>query len=296
MQHIEKAGIHSGDSACSLPPFSLSKPLIEEIKIQTEALAKELNVIGLLNIQFAIKDEEIFILEVNPRASRTVPFVSKAIGRPLAKLAAQVMAGKSLKELGFTKEIVPEYISIKESVFPFIKFSNVDVLLGPEMKSTGEVMGIDVSFGRAFAKAQIAAGSNIPEKGRAFISVKDEDKPAALAIAQKLSEMNFDLVATKGTANYLSKAGLKVASINKFKEGAPHIVGAIEKGETDLVINTVFGPQAIEDSFTLRRASLTHNLPYYTTIAGAEAMLEALKETRNDPLTVTSLQERLGLI
>jgi carbamoyl-phosphate synthase large subunit len=295
MQHIEKAGIHSGDSACSLPPFSLSKPLIEEIKVQTEALAKELNVIGLLNIQFAIKDEEIFILEVNPRASRTVPFVSKAIGRPLAKLASQVMAGKSLKELGFTEEIVPEYISIKESVFPFIKFSNVDVLLGPEMKSTGEVMGIDSSFGRAFAKAQIAAGSNLPEKGTAFISVKDDDKPAALAIAKKLSELNYDLVATKGTANYLSKAGLKIASINKFKEGAPHIVGAIEKGEADLVINTVFGPQAIEDSFTLRRASLTYNLPYYTTIAGAEAMLEALQETRSNPLTVTSLQERLGL-
>jgi carbamoyl-phosphate synthase large subunit len=295
MQHIEKAGIHSGDSACSLPPFSLSKPLIEEIKVQTEALAKELNVIGLLNIQFAIKDEEIFILEVNPRASRTVPFVSKAIGRPLAKLAAQVMAGKSLKELGFTKEIVPEYISIKESVFPFIKFSNVDVLLGPEMKSTGEVMGIDDSFGRAFAKAQIATGLNLPEKGTAFISVKDDDKPAALAIAKQLSEMSFNLVATSGTADYLSKAGLKVASINKFKEGSPHIVEAVEKGEADIVINTVFGPQAIEDSFTLRRTSLTHNLPYYTTIAGAEAMLEALKETRNNPLTVTSLQERLGL-
>jgi carbamoyl-phosphate synthase large subunit len=293
MQHIEKAGIHSGDSACSLPPFSISGSIIQQIKDQTVALAKELNVIGLINIQFAIKDDVVFILEVNPRASRTVPFVSKAIGRPLAKLAAKVMAGKNLKELGFTEEIIPKYISVKESVFPFIKFSNVDVLLGPEMKSTGEVMGIDVSFGRAFAKAQIATGLKLPESGTAFISVKDEDKPAALAIAQQLSKMNFNLVATSGTANYLSKSALKVGSINKFKEGSPHVAEAIEKGEVDLVINTVFGSQAIEDSFTLRRASLMYNLPYYTTIAGAEAMLEALKELQSGPLTVTSLQDRV---
>ena len=230
---------------------------------------------------------------MNPRASRTVPFVSKAIGRPLAKLAAKVMAGKSLKELGFTEEIIPEYISIKESVFPFIKFSNVDVLLGPEMKSTGEVMGIDASFGRAFAKAQLATGLKLPESGTAFISVKDEDKPVALSIAQQLDKMNFNLVATSGTANYLSKSGLKVGSINKFKEGSPHVAEAIENGEVDLVINTVFGSQAIEDSFTLRRASLMYNLPYYTTIAGAEAMLEALKELKSGPLTVTALQERV---
>lgn len=291
MEHIERAGIHSGDSACSLPPYSISPQLVEEIKRQAKALALELNVIGLINIQFAIKDNDVYILEVNPRASRTVPFVSKAIGIPLAKLAAKVMAGKTLKQLGFTGEKHVSHISVKESVFPFIKFADVDVLLGPEMKSTGEVMGIDTSFGRAFAKSQLAAGIQIPLQGTAFISVKDADKPDAVKIAETLHKLGYVLIATRGTAKQLHSAGFPVRVVNKVKEGSPHIVEEIESGKIALVINTTFGDQAILDSFSLRRACLTHNLPYFTTISGSFAILEALKEVKIKDLSVVSLQE-----
>lgn len=291
MEHIEEAGIHSGDSACSLPAFSLPPEIIEEIKNQTRSLAKELNVIGLINIQFAVQNGEIFIIEVNPRASRTVPFVSKSIGVPLAKIAARVMAGKSLKEIGFTEEIKPTHISVKESVFPFNKFTDVDVLLGPEMKSTGEVMGIDKTFGRAFAKAQLATGIKLPLQGTAFISVKDSDKPKAVNIAQGLQKLGFRILATAGTAEHLKKSGVAVELINKVQEGSPHCVEMIESKKIDLVINTTFGEQAIEDSFSLRRSSLNQNLPYCTTIAGASALLGGLEAVKEESLGITAIQE-----
>ncbi|MBT5472049.1 MAG: carbamoyl-phosphate synthase large subunit, partial [Nitrospina sp.] len=291
MEHIEEAGIHSGDSACSLPAFSLSSETIKEIKIQTRALAMELKVIGLINIQFAVQNGEIFIIEVNPRASRTIPFVSKSIGVPLAKIAARVMAGKTLKEIGFVKEIQPVHISVKESVFPFNKFSDVDILLGPEMKSTGEVMGIDKNFGRAFAKSQLATGVKLPLQGTAFISVKNADKQKSIDIAKGLQELGFRILATSGTASHLKGNGVAVENINKVKEGSPHCVEAIETGEIDLVINTTFGEQAIEDSFSLRRSSLNQNLPYCTTIAGASALLGGLKALKKEDLGITAIQE-----
>ena len=291
MEHIEEAGIHSGDSACSLPAFSLKPETVNKIKDQTISLAKELNVIGLINIQFAVKDEAIYVIEVNPRASRTIPFVSKTIGVPLAKIAARVMAGKSLQELGFTKEKQFSHIAVKESVFPFNKFQDVDVLLGPEMKSTGEVMGIDTLFGRAFAKSQLATGVKLPLEGTAFISVKDSDKEKSVVIGKGLEELGYHLIATKGTADYLKKNGIKVSSINKVKEGSPHIVEAIEAKNIDIVINTVFGEQSIKDSFSLRRSSLNQNLPYCTTMAGALAIVGALKAIKEGDLTITSLQE-----
>jgi len=291
MEHIEEAGIHSGDSACSLPAFSLSQETVEEIKIQTRALARELNVIGLINIQFAIQNGDIYIIEVNPRASRTIPFVSKTIGVPLAKIAARVMAGKSLQEIGFTKEVEFPHIAVKESVFPFNKFTNVDVLLGPEMKSTGEVMGIDKTFGRAFAKSQLATGIKLPLSGTAFISVKDTDKSKTLKIAQGLQELGYRIIATNGTADYLNKNGVTAEAVNKVKEGSPHCVEVIESGEINLVINTVFGEQAIKDSFSLRRSSLNQNLPYCTTIPGASALVGALKALKEESLDITTIQE-----
>jgi len=291
MEHIEEAGIHSGDSACSLPAFSLPPNTINEIKNQTIALAKELNVIGLINIQFAVQDGEIYIIEVNPRASRTIPFVSKSIGVPLAKIAARIMAGKTLKEIGFTQEIKPAHIAVKESVFPFNKFTDVDVLLGPEMKSTGEVMGIDKTFGRAFAKSQLATGVKLPKQGTTFISVKDSDKPKSIKIAQGLREMGYQIVATKGTADYLKINGVDAEVIKKVKDGSPHCVEAIESGRIDLVINTTFGEQAIKDSFSLRRSSLNKNLPYCTTIAGASALLGGLKSIKEGNLGITTIQE-----
>ena len=233
----------------------------------------------------------MFIIEVNPRASRTIPFVSKAIGVPLAKVAARVMAGKSLKEIGFTKEVKFSHIAVKESVFPFNKFTDVDVLLGPEMKSTGEVMGIDKTFGRAFAKSQLATGIKLPLSGTAFISVKDSDKPKTVKIAQGLQELGYRILATSGTAKYLNKNDVTVESINKVKEGSPHCVEGIESGEINLVINTVFGEQAIKDSFSLRRGSLNQNLPYCTTISGASALLGALKALKEEDLNITTIQE-----
>ncbi len=291
MEHIEEAGIHSGDSACSLPAFSLSPKMIDEIKKQTHALARELKVVGLINIQFAVKNETVYIIEANPRASRTIPFVSKTTGVPLAKIAAKVMAGKTLRELEFTEEKSFSHIAVKESVFPFNKFHDVDVLLGPEMKSTGEVMGIDTIFGRAFAKAQLATGIKLSLKGTAFLSVKDSDKPKTIAIGRELVAMGYRLIATRGTADYLQKNGIKVSAINKVKEGSPHCVETIEAKQINIVINTVSGEQSIKDSFSIRRSSLNQNLPYYTTMAGASALVNALKFIKEDDLSVASIQE-----
>ena len=291
MEHIEEAGIHSGDSACSLPTFSIKPKILTSIKDQTRKLALELNVIGLINIQFAIKGDDIYVLEVNPRASRTIPFVSKTTGLPLAKLAALVMVGSSLKELGLTDTPIVSHIAVKESVFPFNKFDNVDILLGPEMKSTGEVMGIDKSFGMAFAKAQLATGIKLLNTGSVFISVKDSDKTKVLKVAKDFSDNGYTIVATKGTAEFLNKNNLNVIMINKVKEGSPHIVEKIESGEIQFVINTTFGEQSIKDSFSLRRASLNNNIPHYTTMAGANALLKALRALREKDMTVTSLQE-----
>jgi len=291
MQHIEEAGIHSGDSACSLPPYSLAPAIVDDIRRQTAALALELNVIGLMNIQFAVKDGVVYLLEVNPRASRTVPFVSKATGRPLAQIAARIMAGKSLKELGIAGEIIPKHISVKESVFPFVKFPGVDTLLGPEMKSTGEVMGIDYEFGKAFAKAQLAANVKLPLSGSAFISVKDADKRHILESARKLSEAGFTLMATHGTASYLESHGVPVSHINKVKEGRPHIVDALKSREIQLVFNTTLGPQSVADSYSIRRTALMNNVAYYTTAAGINAAVDGILAMRREALDVTPLQE-----
>ncbi|MFO8056070.1 MAG: carbamoyl-phosphate synthase large subunit [bacterium] len=294
MEHIEEAGVHSGDSACSLPPYSLSPFLSEEIQRQTRALALELNVRGLMNVQFAVKDNEIYVLEVNPRASRTVPFVSKAIGRPLAKIAARVMAGKSLSEIGFTEEVVPRHTAIKEAVFPFVKFPGVDVLLGPEMRSTGEVMGLDQSFAMAFAKSQVAAGTILPLSGTAFVSVKDPDKPVAAVIARWLLDMGFRVLATRGTQSYFIEERLEVEHVNKVIEGSPHIVDLIEQGKIDVVINTTESGETVQQSFTIRRSSLMRNIPYFTTIDGAQAGVIAIKELRHKGAGVRPLQDYYG--
>jgi len=291
MEHIEEAGIHSGDSACSLPPYSLSKNLIDEIKRQTKALARELNVIGLINIQYAVKDNVIYVLEVNPRASRTIPFVSKAIGVPLAKLAARVMAGKTLNELGFTAEKEVPYISVKEAVFPFIKFPGVDTILGPEMKSTGEVMGIGDSFGMSFAKSQLGAGVVLPKNGKVFISVADKDKPSAVKIAKQFKDIGFNIIGTSGTAAVLEKSGITVEKVLKVKEGRPNIVDYMKNGEISLVVNTTFGKAAAIDSYSIRRTALTYNIPYCTTIPGAIAAAYGIKALQNGSLDVKSLQE-----
>jgi carbamoyl-phosphate synthase large subunit len=294
MEHIEEAGIHSGDSACSLPPYSISRGIIDEIKRQTRLMALELGVRGLMNVQYAVKDDDIYILEVNPRASRTAPFVSKATGRPLAKIAARIMAGKSLKELGVAGDIEPTHIAVKESVFPFVKFPGVDTLLGPEMKSTGEVMGIDDTFAKAFAKAQLGAGVRLPTGGKVFISVRDADKKHVVSIAQKLYNAGFSVVATRGTATFLQEKGVPVQVINKVLEGRPHIVDAIKNGDIALVINTTHGAQAVADSFSIRRTALMHNLAYYTTVAGARAVADGILAIRQAELDVKPLQEFLA--
>ncbi|HEU0265431.1 MAG TPA: carbamoyl phosphate synthase large subunit, partial [Geobacterales bacterium] len=290
---IEEAGIHSGDSACSLPPYSLPQETIDEIRRQTRLMALELNVSGLMNVQYAVRDGEVYVLEVNPRASRTAPFVSKATGRPLAKIAARVMAGKSLAELGITKEIVPKHISVKEAVFPFVKFPGVDTLLGPEMKSTGEVMGIDVTFAKAFAKAQLGAGTRLPLSGKVFISVRDADKKHVVSVAKKLYDTGFELVATRGTAAFLQEKGLPVTLVNKVLEGRPHIVDAIKNGEIVMVINTTQGAEAVRDSFSIRRSTLMQNVAYFTTIAGARAAADGIAALRHEELGVKPLQEYL---
>ncbi|MDH5257456.1 MAG: carbamoyl-phosphate synthase large subunit, partial [Gammaproteobacteria bacterium] len=289
MEHIEQAGIHSGDSACSLPPYSLSQEIQDKIRVQIKMMAKELGVVGLMNTQVAVKGDEIYIIEVNPRASRTVPFVSKAVGVPLAKVAARCMAGISLKEQKMDKEVIPGFYSVKEAVFPFVKFPSVDPVLGPEMKSTGEVMGIGKDFGEAFAKAQLGAGVTLPQGGVVFLSVKDADKNRTVSVANELIEIGFDVWSTSGTAALLKDAGVKVTVVNKVTEGRPHIVDMIKNDEVDLVINTAQTKQAVADSFELRRAALQHKVPYTTTIAGAVATCQALK--RLDNRDVNRLQD-----
>jgi len=292
LEHIEEAGVHSGDSAMVLPPFSISSNIVEEIKEQTKKLSIALGVKGLVNIQFAVKDDEVYLIEVNPRASRTVPFVSKSIGVPLAKLSTKVMMGKTLEELGFTQEIIPKHYSVKESVFPFVRFTGVDTILGPEMKSTGEVMGIDSELNKAFAKAQIAAGNKLPLSGNAFISVKNEDKnDKVLSIARKLAKINFDIMCTKGTAKFLQSNGIDCVNVNKVIEGRPNIVDHIKNGQVQLVINTTFGEKEIAQSYSIRRTSLTHNIPYFTTIAGATAGVEAIEVLISMDMDVKPIQE-----
>jgi carbamoyl-phosphate synthase large subunit len=289
MEHIEEAGIHSGDSACSLPPYSLPADIVDEVKRQARLLANELGVIGLMNVQFAVLGGEVYVIEVNPRASRTVPFVSKAIGKPLAKIAAKIMAGKTLAELGMT-EIEPRHVSVKEVVFPFVKFEGVDTILGPEMRSTGEVMGIDSDFARAFAKSQLAAGMKLPTKGTAFLSVREADKPHLVELGRRLHHLGFSLVATHGTAAFLTKHGLTVRGINKVLEGRPHCVDAMDNGEIHFVINTTEGAQAIHDSQSLRRAALMNGIAYYTTLRAARAALEAIAVEKRNDMRVAPLQ------
>jgi carbamoyl-phosphate synthase large subunit len=293
MEHIEEAGIHSGDSACSLPPYSISQEIIAEIRRQTVLMALELHVIGLMNVQYAVKGTVVYILEVNPRASRTAPFVSKATGRPLAKIAARVMAGKTLKELGIVSDIIPKHISVKEAVFPFVKFPGVDTILGPEMKSTGEVMGIGETFAEAFAKSQLGANVTLPLSGNVFISVRDADKKHVVTAAEKLYKAGFGILATGGTAQYLEDKGIPVRRVNKVLEGRPHIVDAIKNGEVQLVFNTTHGAQAVADSFSIRRESLMHGLAYYTTVAGAKAVADSIISLQMQELTVKPIQDYL---
>ena len=294
MEHIEEAGVHSGDSSCSLPPYSLSPDVQAKLREQVVALAKALNVVGLMNTQFAVQTNDngediIFLLEVNPRASRTVPFVSKATGMPLAKIAARCMAGKTLAEQGVTREIVPDYYSVKEAIFPFAKFQNVDPILGPEMRSTGEVMGVGRSFGAAFARAQEAASIKAPPVGKAFLSVRDPDKSRVLPVAHDLLRRGYSLVATTGTAKWLREHDIECAQINKVIEGRPHIVDLIKNGEITYIVNTTEGKQAIADSFSIRREALQHRVTYSTTIAGAKALLHSLDYRDSGP--VWALQE-----
>ena len=291
MEHIEEAGVHSGDSACSLPPYTLDNAIVRDIERQMRLLALELGVVGLMNAQFAIKGRTIYVLEVNPRGSRTVPFVSKAIGIPLAKLAMKVMMGRTLKELGFTKAPVPEHFSVKEAVFPFNKFPGVDVLLGPEMKSTGEVMGIDGDFGWAFAKSQAGAGAVLPTSGTVFISVKESDRPVALDLSKRLRTLGFQIQATSGTADYLREHWVDVSTVNKVKEGRPHIVDHIKNGAVALVINTVRTASAHVDSLSIRREALHRGVPYFTTMRGAHAAAMGIEAIVKKDLAIRTLQE-----
>ena len=289
MEHIEEAGIHSGDSACALPPYSLAPEIIAEIKAQTEALARALKVVGLMNVQYAVKDGTVYILEVNPRASRTVPFVAKAIGVPLAKIASRVMAGEKLASFNLHETKV-DHIAVKEAVFPFARFPGVDIILGPEMKSTGEVMGIDRDFGTAFAKAQLAAGTILPLKGSVFISVRDGDKPALVDAARRLIAMGFEIVGTTGTARFFEEHGIAVSRVNKVMEGRPHVVDSMKNGAIQLVFNTSEGAASIRDSFDLRRTALMNKIPYFTTVAGAKAAVRAIEALRAGSLAVVPLQ------
>lgn len=289
MQHIEQAGIHSGDSACTLPPYSLDADLQDKMREQVKAMAIELGVCGLMNVQLAVQDGEIYVIEVNPRASRTVPFVSKCIGTSLAKIAARCMAGTSLADQGFTAERVPPYYSVKEAVFPFNKFPGVDPILGPEMKSTGEVMGLGETFAEAFRKAQVGAGDTLPTSGKAFISVRDVDKPGVVDVAKQLMDHGFELVATEGTHRVLDQAGLPVEYVNKVQQGRPHIVDKLKNGEIDLIVNTSEGRQSIADSASIRSTALQHKVFYTTTLAGAEAICQSLRE--GDIKTVHRLQD-----
>ena len=299
MEHIEEAGVHSGDSACVIPPYSLSGPVVTEIRTATEAMARELNVKGLMNVQFAVKIEDgqpiVYVLEVNPRASRTVPFVAKATGVPIAKIAARLMAGELLAGFGLGRTgaaMAPahSHVAIKEAVFPFARFPGVDTILGPEMKSTGEVMGLDKDFGHAFAKSQLGGGTKVPVSGRVFISVRDRDKASVIDLARRLSQLGFEIVATRGTARALEDQEVPVRSINKVLEGRPHIVDAMANNEIHLVFNTTEGVRSIADSYSLRRTALTQSIPYYTTIAGARAALMAIEAMSTGGLEVAPLQ------
>jgi carbamoyl-phosphate synthase large subunit len=292
MEHIEHAGVHSGDSACVLPPHTLSAEIIAAIREATYAMARELDVCGLMNVQYAVRDDKVYVLEVNPRASRTVPFVSKSIGVPLAKLAARVMAGKSLKELGFTKEREIDYFCVKEAVLPFARFSGTDIELGPEMRSTGEVMGIDVDLGIAFAKTQFGAGVNLPFEGQLFLSVRDSDKRYAISLAKRLVAAGLELVCTEGTARVLRNSGVPVESINKISEGRPNIIDLITNGEIRLIINTVSGHKARADEVRIRAAATARNVPCVTTMSGAEAVVNGIESIRaRDGVTARALQD-----
>ncbi len=294
MEHIEEAGIHSGDSAMALPVFSLSQKIIGDIRAATYIMAKELNIKGLMNIQYAVKDGQVYVLEVNPRASRTVPFVSKAIGVPLAKLATKVMVGRTLKELGFVKEVVPKHVAVKESVFPFNRFPGVDIILGPEMRSTGEVMGIDENFGLAYLKSQLAAGQRLPLSGDVFISVRDKDKRAIIPIAQRLKSVGFNIQATSGTAAVLLKNNIPVTVLSKISESRPNILDLLKNGSIQLVINTPSGRMPRQDEVKIRSQVILYGVAYTTTIAGAQATITGIEAVINKKLKVTSLQQHHG--
>jgi carbamoyl-phosphate synthase large subunit len=289
MQHIEEAGIHSGDSACTLPPYSLSDEIVAEMERQAEALAMALGVHGLMNIQFAVKGSEVYLIEVNPRASRTVPFVAKAIGQPVAKIAARVMAGEMLATFPPFKRAF-DYMAVKEAVFPFARFPGVDPVLSPEMKSTGEVMGIDADFATAFAKSQLGAGTRLPDGGVAFVSVKDGDKPQILPAVRQLVELGFRIIATGGTQRYLADAGVPVELVNKVAEGRPHVVDRIVDGEIALIFNTTEGWQSLKDSQSIRKSALREKVPYFTTAAASRAVTQAIAALRGSQLEVRSLQ------
>lgn len=297
MQHVEQAGIHSGDSACSIPPYSLSQTLQDEIRRQTIAMAKALNVIGLMNVQFAVQDDVVYVLEVNPRASRTVPFVSKATSIPLAKIGARAMAGISLTKQGFTHEVVPEFFAVKEAVFPFIKFPGVDTILGPEMRSTGEVMGVGETFAEAYIKAQLGAGERMPAVGKVFLAVRDEDKPQVVQVAKNFQSLGYGLCATRGTAAFLAEHGINVQVVNKVTEGRPHIVDTIKNGEIALVVNTVSNLiQSVQDSHSIRRSALNMRVPLFTTIAGALAMSEGVSQLSNTQVySMQNLHQRMQM-
>ena len=296
MEHIEAAGVHSGDSACVLPPYSIKPEMIEKISDATRAMAAELNVIGLMNVQYAIKDDELYIIEVNPRASRTIPFVSKATGVPLAKLATKIMLGKTLAELGLTREVIPSHLSVKEAVLPFDRFPGVDTLLGPEMKSTGEVMGIGTDFGLAYAKAQLGAGQRLPLKGTVFISVGDEDKPAMIPVARKFVEMGFSILATDGTWAKLKENDIPAEPVKKVSQGRPHVADAIKNGQIQLIVNTGTGDEPRRDGYTIRRAALKYKIPYATTAAGALAVCRGVAALRDKPFTVKPIQDYHGKV
>jgi len=291
LQHIEEAGIHSGDSSMALPAHALPGDVLATLRASTRALALELGVIGLMNVQFAVRGNDVFVIEVNPRASRTIPFISKAIGVPLAKIAAKVMAGATLRELGYTREIVTKHIAVKESVFPFTKFPGVDTILSPEMRSTGEVMGIADNFADAFYKALLSAYLELPKEGKAFISVKEKDKPAAADLARRLTDLGFGIVATRGTCEVLERAGVEAESVHKVGEGRPHIVDLLQNGDIALVFNTTEGAKAIRDSRSMRRQTVLSDVPYFTTIAAAMAAVDAVEARRLRPLSVRSIQE-----
>jgi carbamoyl-phosphate synthase large subunit len=293
MEHIEEAGVHSGDSACTLPPHSLKPAIVAELERQTIELAKALNVIGLMNVQFAIQNDDIYILEVNPRASRTVPFVAKVIGLPIAGIAAEIMAGRTLASFGLKRPEL-DHIAVKEAVFPFARFPGVDPVLGPEMRSTGEVMGIDRDYAIAFAKSQLGGGSRLPLTGTVFVSVKDSDKDKVVAPVRDLAEIGFRIIATRGTKRHLDAHGIQCERVNKVLEGRPHIVDAITNGEVDIVFNTTEGAKALADSFSIRRSALLYHIPYYTTLAGALAVTEAIKALRHGSLKVAPLQSYFG--